>query len=200
MLFGRARRCAKTLLSVAEEQADRIHGLALRRRLGWVIVQQRQVANVDSNSRVHRIRGDAVRLRQFGGPNKPDFASRVQCRHHHRHLFEWCAGIAGPGHGVDVVFPGNRPARPALGLCRRYQLRAGRMPDDLDGRLGRHVRGPTVAGERHRRQSGRAVHAVEYRRAAVHGRHHRRSDGSDYADRSITLPYFEYAIFPPTIV
>jgi hypothetical protein len=154
-------------------------------RFHWVIVQRRQVTNVDSNSGVRRIRGDAGRLRQSGGPDKPDFASRVQCRHHHRHLFEWCAGIAGSGHGVDVVFPGHRPARPALGLCRRYQLRAGRMPDDVDGRFGEHVRGPTVAGQRHRPQSGRALHAGEYRRTAVHARHHRRTDGIDYAGGAI---------------
>jgi hypothetical protein len=27
-----------------------------------------------------------------------------QCLYHHRHLFEWCAGVAGSGRGVDVVF------------------------------------------------------------------------------------------------
>jgi hypothetical protein len=46
---------------------------------------------------MRRICGDAVRLRRFGGPEKPDFTNRVQCRQHHRHLFEWFAGIGGPG-------------------------------------------------------------------------------------------------------
>ena len=39
--------------------------------------------------------GAMLRLRQFGGPYEPDFACRVQCRHHHRHLFEWRAAVAG---------------------------------------------------------------------------------------------------------
>jgi hypothetical protein len=49
-----------------------------------------------------------------------------------------------------------------------------------------HVRGPTVAGERHRPQSGRAIHAGEYRRTAVHARYHRGTDGIDCAGGAIT--------------
>ena len=64
---------------------------------------------------MRRIRGDAVRLRQFGRPDKPDFTSRVQYHDHHRHLFEWRAAIAGSGHGVDVVFQATvLPAQPSV--------------------------------------------------------------------------------------
>ena len=136
---------------------------------------------------MRRIRGGAIGLWQFGEPDKPDFANRVQYRHYHRRLFEWRAGIAWSGDGVDVVFPGDGPARSVLGLCRRYQLLTGRMPGELDGGFGEHVRGPTVAGERQRPQPGRALHAGKHRRTAIHARDHRRTDRVDYAGGAITL-------------
>jgi hypothetical protein len=129
--------------------------------------------------------GDAVRLREFGGANEPDSAGRMQRRHYHRHVFEWRSGIARSGHDLDLVLPDNGPARPGFGLCRRYQFRARRMLDDLDGRLRRYIRSPTIAGERHRPQSGRALHAGEHRLTTVHARHHRRSVGIDYAGGTI---------------
>lgn len=149
--------------------------------------------------RVRRIRGDAVRLRRFAFPGNPHYACRVHGRHHDWTLSEWCAGIAGSGHGVDVVFPVNRAAGPGLGLCRRHQLRAGRVPDKLDGRFGRHVGSPTVATKRHRPQSGRAVHATEYGPAAVHARHHRWTVSIDHTGGTLNGPGQSIAIafIPP---
>ena len=96
------------------------------------------------------------------------------------------------------IFSNGAPASPGQGMVWTSYFQATVLPAQpsvyvvdinsapLDGRFGQHLRGPTVAGERHRPQSGRAVHAGEYRRTAVHARHHRRTDGIDYAGGAIT--------------
>ncbi len=108
------------------------------------------VANADSDARRRRTRDSAVWLPQFRRPDWSDSTHCVPGHNHDRQVLERRAAVAGPGHGVDVVFPGRHPARPGFGLCRRYQLGAGGMPDDLDGRVGQHVCASSVASGRQR--------------------------------------------------